>query len=206
MTELEILQDAVRRLEDARVDYMVTGSIALSYYAQPRMTRDVDLVVECGGRDAREIAALFRPDYYVSDEDVTRALRDAAMFNILHLEAVVKLDFIVRKQTPFRAHEFARRQRVTLPGFQVWMVGEEDLIPDRWRSYSVNDTSREFELMVAERYAGMLPEERVRIAAEMFDTARQLVLASFPTGLPPAEVRRRLCRRFYGELADSAFS
>ena len=30
MTELEILKDVVRRLEDARVDYMVTGSIALS--------------------------------------------------------------------------------------------------------------------------------------------------------------------------------
>ena len=70
----------------------------------------------------------------------------------------------------------------------------------------MNDTSREFELMVAKRYAGMLPEERVRIADEMFDTARQLVLASFPAGLPPTEVRRRLCRRFYGELADSVFS
>lgn len=70
----------------------------------------------------------------------------------------------------------------------------------------MNDTSREFELMVAERYAGMLPEERVRIAAEMFDTARQLVLASFPAGLSHDEVRRRLCRRFYGELAERAFS
>jgi predicted nucleotidyltransferase len=128
MTELEVLADAVRRLENAGVDYMVTGSIALSYYAQPRMTRDVDLVVECGGRAAGEIVALFRPDYYVSDEDVTWALRDAAMFNVLHLASVVKLDFIVRKQTPFRAHEFARRQRVALPGFQVWMVGKEDLI------------------------------------------------------------------------------
>ena len=128
MTELEILQDAVRRLEGAAVDYMVTGSIALSYYAQPRMTRDVDLVVECSGREAREIAALFRPEYYVSDEDVTRALRDAGMFNVLHLESVVKLDFIVRSQMPFRAHEFARRQRVALPGFLVWMVSKEDLI------------------------------------------------------------------------------
>lgn len=107
---------------------MITGSIALSYYAQPRMTRDVDLVVECGGHAASEIVALFRPDYYVSDEDVARAMRDAAMFNILHLESVVKLDLIVRKQTPFRAHEFSRKQRVALPGFDVWMVGKEDLI------------------------------------------------------------------------------
>ena len=107
---------------------MITGSFALSYYAQPRMTRDIDLVIECGGHDAREIVALFRPDYYVSDEDVARALRETGMFNVLHLEAVVKLDFIVRKDSPFRTHEFARRQRVTLPGFQAWMVGKEDLI------------------------------------------------------------------------------
>ena len=69
----------------------------------------------------------------------------------------------------------------------------------------MNDTSREFDLMVAKRYAAMPPAERVLIAAEMFDTARQLVLASFPAGLSPAEVRRRLCRRFYGELAENAF-
>ncbi len=31
----------------------------------------------------------------------------------------------------------------------------------------MNDTSREVELMVAKRYAGMSPGERVRIAAEM---------------------------------------
>ena len=70
----------------------------------------------------------------------------------------------------------------------------------------MNDTSREFARMVAERYAGMRPEERVRIAAEMFDTARELVLASLPPGLSPAERRYRLCERFYGELAVRAFA
>ena len=70
----------------------------------------------------------------------------------------------------------------------------------------MNDTSREFELMVATRYAAMPPTERVLIAAEMFDTARQLALASFSAGLSPIEARRQLCRRFYGELADKAFT
>ncbi len=69
----------------------------------------------------------------------------------------------------------------------------------------MSDTSLEFSRLIAARYAGMRPEERVRIAAEMFDTARELVLASFPPGLSATEVRRRLCRRFYGELADKAF-
>lgn len=70
MTELEVLKDVVRRLEGAGIGYRVTGLIALSYYAQPRMTRDVDLVVEWGSRNAREIVALFHPDYYLSGEDV----------------------------------------------------------------------------------------------------------------------------------------
>jgi len=126
--ELEVLQDAVARLERAGIAYMLTGSVALSYYAEPRMTRDVDLVVELVHRDPGSIAALFAPDYYVSEEDVARAIATRTMFNVLHLGKVVKLDFIVRKDTAYRRGEFERRRRVTLPGFEAWIVSREDLI------------------------------------------------------------------------------
>lgn len=126
--ELEVLQDVATRLERAGIPYMLTGSIALSYYAQPRMTRDIDLVVELAGRETKSVAALFAPDYYVSDADVGRAILGAGMFNVLHLDKLVKLDFIVRKDTPYRRHEFGRRQRVRLPGFEAWIVSREDLI------------------------------------------------------------------------------
>ena len=126
--ELEVLQDVATRLERAGIPYMLTGSIALSYYAQPRMTRDIDLVAEFSGRDAKSVVALFAPDYYVADTDVGRALADGGMFNVLHLVKLVKLDFIVRKDTPYRRHEFERRQRVRLPGFEAWIVSREDLI------------------------------------------------------------------------------
>ena len=126
--ELEILQDAAARLERAGIPYMLTGSIALSYYAQPRMTRDIDLVVELAGREAKPVAALFAPDYYASEADIARAIAGSGMFNVLHLVKLVKLDFIVRKDTPYRRHEFGRRQRVRMPGFEAWIVSREDLI------------------------------------------------------------------------------
>lgn len=44
-TELDILRDVSERLESAGIEYMLTGSVAMNYYAQPRMTRDIDLVV-----------------------------------------------------------------------------------------------------------------------------------------------------------------
>lgn len=126
--ELDVLKDVAERLESAGIKYMLTGSFALSYYAEPRMTRDLDLVVELGPSNAEAIAALFTPDYYVSEDDVARAIRDHGMFNILHLKHLVKADLIVRKPAEYRRHEFERRQRVSFPGFPAWIVSKEDLI------------------------------------------------------------------------------
>ena len=71
----------------------------------------------------------------------------------------------------------------------------------------MDDTSPEIERMVHERMMALSGEERLVIAARMFETARELVLASFPPGLSPAETRRRLCERFYGdELPPEAYA
>jgi hypothetical protein len=92
------------------------------------MTRDIDVVAELSGRDAKSVAALFAPDYYVSEADVSAAIAGGGMFNVLHLGKLVKLDFIARKDTPYRRHEFGRRRRARLPGFETWIVSREDLI------------------------------------------------------------------------------
>ncbi|MDP2322781.1 MAG: hypothetical protein Q8N51_01995 [Gammaproteobacteria bacterium] len=44
-TELEILQVVSDRLTAQGLAFMLTGSFALAFYATPRMTRDLDLVV-----------------------------------------------------------------------------------------------------------------------------------------------------------------
>ena len=69
----------------------------------------------------------------------------------------------------------------------------------------MNDTSPEIERMVRERYAAMQPIERFLIGVSMFESARAIVLASLPAGLPPAELRSRLCERLYPELAAEAY-
>jgi len=69
----------------------------------------------------------------------------------------------------------------------------------------MNDTTPEFRRIMDERYARLTPAERVLMCAEMFDTAQALVRASLPEGLAPAELRFRICQRFYGDLAERAF-
>ena len=70
----------------------------------------------------------------------------------------------------------------------------------------MKDTTPEIEALVRARYLAMTPAQRVVIAAQMFETARAMVLASLPAGLSPEETRRRLCARLYGSLADQAYA
>jgi hypothetical protein len=106
LDELDILKLVAARLGEAGIPYMVSGSMAMNYYAQPRMTRDVDIVIELGAADVERVAALFIPDFLCEVEAVRDAVRRRGMFNIIHGESVVKVDFIVRKDVPFRVEEF----------------------------------------------------------------------------------------------------
>jgi len=55
--QLEFMKEIARRLDSAHIRYMLTGSVAMAVYTVPRMTRDIDLVIECRPKDAPRIAA-----------------------------------------------------------------------------------------------------------------------------------------------------
>jgi hypothetical protein len=128
MDELALIQDVVQRLDRAGLACMLTGSMAMSFYAEPRMTRDVDLVLEMEDADAERVHALFEDDYYVSLQAVREAVEHASMFNVIHSESLIKVDLIIRKDEPYRRVEFARRQPVRIGDVEVYLVSKEDLI------------------------------------------------------------------------------
>src|SRR5688572_8277337 len=107
--EIDILRDVPEKLRSAGIAFMLTGSVAMSYYAKPRMTRDIDIVVALERSHAERISALFESDYYVAPEAVSDAIRRRSMFNIIHFESVIKVDFIVLVNTPFGRSGFDRR-------------------------------------------------------------------------------------------------
>jgi hypothetical protein len=126
--EIDIIRDVSARLERENIAYMLTGSMAMNYYAQPRMTRDIDIVVALVPKDAETIAKLFISDYYVALDAVRDSISHETMFNLIHQESVIKVDCIVRKQSPYRRAEFERRRRIAIEDFSTWIVSKEDLI------------------------------------------------------------------------------
>ena len=102
--------------------------MALSFYAQPRFTRDVDLVVQLTRVDVPRFVALFADDFDCDVDMVEEAIRYQKMFNVIHLGSVLKFDFIIRKSDPYREQEFSRRRRIALAGVELAVVAPEDLI------------------------------------------------------------------------------
>lgn len=141
--ELDIVSDVSERLTRAGIPFMLTGSMAMNAYAQPRLTRDVDVVIEVEATDVSRLLSTFRPEYYIDNEAVSRAIHHESLFNIIHQEWVFKVDCIVRKHTPYRALEFTRRQRLQIGGCETWVVSKEDLILSKlcWG----NDSKSEFQ-------------------------------------------------------------
>ena len=61
----------------------------------------------------------------------------------------------------------------------------------------MNDTSPWAKKIQDELFAKLSGEERLLMGLEMFETARKIVLSSFPPNLTDDEIRKRLFLRFY---------
>ena len=139
--ELHVLHTVVSRLDSAGIPYMLSGSTALGAYATPRMTRDLDLVVPLELVDVDRFVRLFANDFYCDADAVRRSVVSRGIVNLIHLTRVVKVDIIVRKDTPYRRLEFERRRRARIDDRDMWIVSPEDLVLSKltWAKESLSE-------------------------------------------------------------------
>jgi len=143
-SESDTIKEIARRLDNAEIKYMFTGSIAANFYTVPRMTRDVDIVIELKEGDVDKIHNLFEKDFYVDEDMILEAIRKEGMFNIIHYQSVFKIDFIVRKNNPYRIEEFRRRKKITFEDAELYITAPEDLILSKL--YWAKETMSELQL------------------------------------------------------------
>jgi len=66
----------------------------------------------------------------------------------------------------------------------------------------MNDTEPRITELVRRRLLEHSGPERILMGSQMFDVAKAIVLASFPSGLTDIEIKARLCERLYGDEVD----
>ena len=126
--ELEVLRIVAERLEKAGIAYMVSGSIAANYYTIPRMTRDIDFVIELREDGIDRFVALFKNDFYTDRTMIANEVSRQGMFNLIHNEYVIKIDFIIKKSLMYQQTAFSRRKQVFIEQCPIWFATAEDLV------------------------------------------------------------------------------
>jgi hypothetical protein len=124
----ELVALLVGLLDRSGVPFMVTGSLASSYYGEPRATLDIDIVIDPSDESLDGLAEALQDAGFYIDLDVAReALASRTQFNAIGPDAT-KVDFIVRHDRPFSVEEFSRRQRANLLGTPGFITSAEDVI------------------------------------------------------------------------------
>jgi predicted nucleotidyltransferase len=134
MPQEKLLAQVAAVLNDAGIDYVVTGSVVTSVYGEPRYTQDVDIVVAADPRLGEALARVFAPPrYYVDAQDVNESLRKGLICNLIDTDVAEKVDFHPLKAEPFERSFFDRRRKVLYAGVELWFPSAEDAILSKLR-------------------------------------------------------------------------
>jgi hypothetical protein len=132
MSQQELLKLVVARLDEAGIEYMLTGSLASSLQGEPRATHDIDLVIAihtAASDVARTLRGAFpEPQYYLDEEAIRNAIDAMGMFNMIEVQEGNKVDFWILTADAFDQARFARRSVEDFEGLALRVSRPEDTI------------------------------------------------------------------------------
>ena len=146
MTDASLIALFVRPLNQLRIPYLVTGGVASVVYGEPRLTRDIDLVIELRPRDARRFAeAWSTEEFYVPPVEVIEeeSGRPAhGHFNVIHHQTAMRADIYLPGSDALTAWAFAHKVVRRIDNDEVFLAPIEAVMLSKLRYYQVGKSDR----------------------------------------------------------------
>jgi len=144
MGPYELLERVVLVLDRLHIPYLVTGSVAAMAYGEPRLTNDIDIVAAVEERHIPGLIEAFPPEqYYISEDMIREAVRRRGQFNIIHPALGLKVDIIIRCETPFDRSRFSRVRRIRPSEFyEANFAAPEDVIIKKLEYYRAGGSEK----------------------------------------------------------------
>ncbi len=129
MSQQELLKKVVQALDQAGIQYMITGSLVSSLQGEPRSTHAIDMVIATERSRAHELVEAFPPpDFYLDEDSILDAITKQSMFNLIDLKGGDKVDFWILTSEPFDQSRFSRKMSEEFMGLEMQVSSPEDTI------------------------------------------------------------------------------
>ncbi|MCL2118716.1 MAG: nucleotidyl transferase AbiEii/AbiGii toxin family protein [Planctomycetaceae bacterium] len=130
MIDLDITsKKVIAALRKTDKPFAFTGGLAAITYGDPRMTNDVDLIMEINPRErdfADKLADTLSDEFFFSVEACREAIDEQSMFQAIDKETMFKVDIHLSDIVPGALER--RRDETIVTGRTVPMVSPEDAI------------------------------------------------------------------------------
>lgn len=128
---LAVTLSVIDELEALGIPYALGGSLASSAHGVPRSTMDADIVADVREEHVEPLVRALSRVFYVDAEAVRDAIRQCSSFNLIHLQAMVKVDIFIPKRRPFDVAQLTRRVpeiAATEPERTIFVTSPEDTV------------------------------------------------------------------------------
>ena len=132
MLEPNLFLIFVNRLNDSGIRYMITGAVASIVYGEPRLTHDIDLVLELDDASAQKLVEGFPleefycPPFEILKIEAKRSHR--GHFNLIHHETGFKADCYIMGQDELHSWAMPNRRKFEIEGEPIWLAPPEYVI------------------------------------------------------------------------------
>lgn len=139
--EAELISQVVGVLESMRIPYVIGGSIALAVWAAPRLTHDLDLVLDLPEDRIQEFCEHFTLDRYFLDSDSMRSAFERrnqpslGMYSFIDLNTGLKVDLFPLRPNDLPQQAALKRSITTevLEGLAAAVYAPDDLLIQKLR-------------------------------------------------------------------------
>lgn len=127
---LELVARIAHLLDELGIPYAVGGSVAASFFGEPRATADVDVAILVSVPVGEELLRRVAAEFYVPTDAARRAIRGHDSFNLVATDGGLKVDLFVLGPGLLDRRQIERRipVRVTGASAEIWITSPEDQI------------------------------------------------------------------------------
>jgi hypothetical protein len=132
MPDHDLIKIFISRLNRLGVRYIVTGAVACIIYGEPRLTHDLDLVIELNPEEVDRFATTFPiEEFYCPPPEVIQieiARQQRGHFNLIHHNTGFKADIYLSGLDKLHQWALKNRTHVDFEGEALWLAPVEYVI------------------------------------------------------------------------------
>ncbi len=109
MNQTEIFGFVIEVLRKLKINYMIVGSVASTVYGKPRLTYDMDILVDLKETQIEDLAGSFNSDWYADAAMIKDAIAKNMPFNFIHIPSANKIDFFPAGSGEYEKEQFSNK-------------------------------------------------------------------------------------------------